>query len=80
MNAAIGPFAGLPFFPMSAGYSPYFQTGQMSPMMMNDPRYMISMYTQWNGAQPMGYSYLPPMGLSAIQNNMISNAAGAAWF
>jgi hypothetical protein len=64
------PFAGTPWLQMTPGYG--YGTGQM----MVDPRTMIAQQLAWNGAQPMGYSYLPPIGLSAIQDSMAARAWG----
>lgn len=69
-GAAFTPFMGMPMFP--GGYSGY-QTGQM---MGYDPRMQMAMALNWNGAQKMGYSYLPPIGLSAIQNSLSAGAYG----
>jgi hypothetical protein len=76
MNSLMSPYVGLPFFPMPSGYGSYYQTGQMSPMVMNDPRYLMAASINWNGAQPMGTSYMPAVGLTAIQNSLVS----PAWF
>ena len=78
-GGAMTPFYGTPFYP---GPSP-MMTGQMNygygyggPDMMQ-----VANSLNWSGAQPMGFSYLPPMGLGAIQNtlnyNSLSNAYGS---
>jgi hypothetical protein len=74
-GGALAPFQGLPFYPGGGGFQ---MTGQMGGYggygggvdMM--PLY-VSNSLNWNGAQPMGFSYLPPMGLSAVGNSMMFN-------
>ncbi len=71
------PFYGTPYYPVQAYYNPY-QTGQMSyygpynryPTMDLTPVY-ISNSINYNGAQPLGYSYMPPIGASAVMNSLM---------
>lgn len=76
-GTTFSPFMNMPMFPMTPGYGAYYQTGQWGSPMAQDPRYAMAAALGWRGAQPMGTNYLPPIGLSAIQN---STAAGALGF
>jgi hypothetical protein len=71
------PFVGTPFFPMAS--SPFVaQTGQMYyyggysmyPNMGINPQY-VSNFLNWNGSQPLGLTMSPPLGSSAIFNDML---------
>lgn len=61
------PFYGMPFYP---GQGMPARTGQMqmNPYMSMAPLY-ISNNFNWRGAQPMGASYMPPIGLSSMMNS-----------
>jgi hypothetical protein len=71
------PFMGTPYVPQGYGY--YYQTGQMyqpyypAPF---DPVY-ASNVLNWNGAQPLGLSYSPPLGSSAIFNDLVYSSMTA---
>ncbi len=55
-------------------YDPQAIYQQMLMMQMTQ----YGMALNWNGAQPMGYSYSPPVGLSAISNSMNWRAMNTA--
>lgn len=70
MGGSLSSFYGSPFM---GGGQAYGMGGQMSYYGgMSYPMYVANAI-QWNGAQPMGFSYLPPMGLQAMQNERIYN-------
>lgn len=70
------PFYYTPFFPATPTYNPY-QTGQMAyygpytryPTMDLTPVYVANSLN-YGGSQPLGFSYMPPIGASAIMNDM----------
>lgn len=81
-GGVFGPFMGSPFVPMTPGYGAYYQTGQwggggmMGNSVMQDPRYAMAQQLQWSGTQPLGLSYMPPIGMSAIRNDVAGSALG----
>jgi hypothetical protein len=55
------------------GY-PYGPDPRLGQMQMVDMRAVYaSMAINWGGAQPMGFSYLPPMGISALGSSLMYN-------
>ncbi len=66
-----GSFSG--FYGYMGGQNYGMSGGQMGYYGGMDYPMYVANSIQWNGAQPMGFSYLPPMGLQAMQNEQIFN-------
>src|SRR5262245_6258440 len=76
----MSPFARTPFYPQTQYCGMTGQLAPFGPCGVNP----IAVFNglNWSGAQPMGSSYLTPMGFSTIMNSMnhdrITTAIGGA--
>ena len=72
-GAMLSPFTGLPQYPMSYGFNGFYPN---QPGQMPDYRAQMAQAIAWNGAQPLGTTYMPAVGQTAISNSLAAGALG----